>query len=44
VANGERVSCPGVLRQAPVIIDGLQFSVDLYIMPLAGYDVVLGTN
>jgi hypothetical protein len=44
VANGERVSCPGVLRQAPVVIDGLQFGVDLYIMPLAGYDVVLGTN
>jgi hypothetical protein len=27
-----------------VIIDGLQFQVDLFIMPLAGYDVVLGTN
>jgi hypothetical protein len=27
-----------------VIIDGLEFQVDLFIMPLAGYDVVLGTN
>lgn len=44
VANGERISCPGVLRQAPVVIDGLTFAVDLYVMPLAGYDVVLGTN
>jgi hypothetical protein len=43
VANGERVACPGVLRQAPVIINGMEFHVDLYVMPLAGYDVVLGT-
>jgi hypothetical protein len=44
VANGERVACPGVLRQAPVIINGMEFHVDLYVMPLAGYDVVLGTH
>lgn len=44
VANGERISCPGVLRQAPIVIDGMTFTVDLYLMPLAGYDVVLGTN
>ena len=44
VANGERIPCPGVLRQAPVVIDGLTFTVDLYLMPLVGYDVVLGTN
>jgi hypothetical protein len=42
VANGERVACPGVLRQAPLTIEELQFGVDLYIMPLAGYNVVLG--
>jgi hypothetical protein len=44
VANGERVACPGVLRQAPVIINDMEFHVDLYVMPLAGYDVVLGTQ
>ncbi|CAA0831880.1 Unknown protein [Striga hermonthica] len=44
VANGERVACPGVLRQAPVVIHGITFTVDLFVMPLAGYDVVLGTN
>jgi hypothetical protein len=44
VANGERIACPGVLRRTPMIIDGLEFQVDLFIMPLAGYDVVLGTN
>ena len=44
VANGEKVACPGVLRQAPVTIDGKEFRVDLFIMLLAGYDVVLGTE
>jgi hypothetical protein len=44
VANGERISCPGVLRQAPIVIDSRPFAVDLYIMPLAGYDLVLGTQ
>ncbi|XP_066380484.1 uncharacterized protein [Miscanthus floridulus] len=44
VANGEKVACPGVLRQAPVVIEGMAFDVDLYVMPLAGYDVVLGTQ
>ncbi|WVZ69639.1 hypothetical protein U9M48_018398 [Paspalum notatum var. saurae] len=44
VANGERISCPGVFRQAPLTIAGEEFCVDLYIMPLAGYDLVLGTQ
>jgi hypothetical protein len=43
VANDDRISCPGVLRQAPISIAGEEFRVDLYIMPLAGYDLVLGT-
>ena len=44
VANGERIACPGVIRQAAVLIDNRAFNVDLYVMPLAGYDVVLGTH
>lgn len=44
VANGERVSCPGVIRRAPIFLDGMEFCVNLFVMPLAGYDVVLGTN
>jgi hypothetical protein len=44
VANGERITYPGVLRQAPIVIDSRPFAVDLYIMPLAGYDLVLGTQ
>ena len=33
-----------MLRQAPISIAGEEFRVDLYIMPLAGYDLVLGTQ
>jgi hypothetical protein len=44
VANGEKVACPGVLRQAPISIEGMEYDVDLYVMPLAGYDMVLGTQ
>ncbi len=44
VANGERVACPGVIRAAPVVIDGTNFDIDLFVMPLAGYDLVLGTQ
>jgi hypothetical protein len=44
VADGERVTCEGVIRAAPLLIVGALFSVDLFVMPLAGYDVVLGTK
>jgi len=44
VANGERVSCPCVIRRAPLTIDNDTFRVDLFVMPLVGYDLVLGTQ
>ena len=44
VANGKRVACVGVLRHAPLAIHGDTFYVDLFVMPLVGYDVVLGTQ
>jgi hypothetical protein len=44
VANGERVTCARVIRKAPLHVDGEAFLADLYVMPLAGYDVVLGTR
>ena len=43
VANGECVSCLGVIRQAALTISGDTFAVDLFAMPLVGYDVVLDT-
>jgi hypothetical protein len=44
VANGERITCPGVIWAAPVSVDGTDFNIDLFVMPLAGYNLVLGTQ
>ena len=44
VANGEKVPCPGVIRHAPIVIHDAAFTVDLFVMPLAGHDLVLGTQ
>jgi hypothetical protein len=38
-----RIMCPDVLRQAPISIVNTEFNTDLFVMPLAGYDLVLGT-
>jgi hypothetical protein len=44
VANGERITCAGVICDAPLRIAGAPFPADLFVMPLAGYDIVLGTK
>ncbi|KAK1608875.1 hypothetical protein QYE76_032548 [Lolium multiflorum] len=42
VANGDRVTCRGLLKQAAITIDTENFLVDLHAIPLGGFDVVLG--
>jgi hypothetical protein len=44
VANSEQVVCLGVIREATLSIGSDMFFADLFVMPLAGYDVVLGTQ
>jgi hypothetical protein len=44
MANGKRTSCTGVYRQAPFSIVGDQFSAYFFMLPLPGYDMVLGTE
>jgi hypothetical protein len=44
MANGEHVTCPGVIHRVPVIFEGETFVIDLFVMTLAGYDLVLGTQ
>jgi hypothetical protein len=44
VANGDHVTCGGLLRQAAITIGHKAFVVDLYAIPLGGFDVVLGTR
>jgi hypothetical protein len=36
VANGEKIACPGVIRNAPLSINNTPFHVDLFVTPLAG--------
>jgi hypothetical protein len=40
VVNGDRVSCVGVIHQAAITIHGDIFHVDVFVMPLAGYNIV----
>jgi hypothetical protein len=42
--NGEHVTCPGVNRQATLTVDNDMFYVNLFVMSVAGYDLVLGTQ
>jgi len=44
MANGELVPCPVVYRAAAFSIEGTSFVADFFALPLAGYDVVLGTQ
>jgi hypothetical protein len=44
VANGEKITCAGVIRDTPLLIAGAGFPAELFVMPLAGYDIVLGTK
>ena len=44
VANDEKITCAGVIRDAPLLIAGASFPAELFVMPLAGYDIVLGTK
>lgn len=44
VANGDRVACSGVFRDAPFSIGDEAFRADIFVLPLGGYDMVLGTD
>jgi hypothetical protein len=42
VANGQEVASPGCSREVKVKLQGVVFRTDLFILPLAGCDAVLG--
>ncbi|WVZ54351.1 hypothetical protein U9M48_005159 [Paspalum notatum var. saurae] len=44
VANGEHLPCVGVLQQASFSIHSAPFTTDIFVLPLAGFDMVLGTQ
>jgi hypothetical protein len=42
IANGQIISSPGKNQNLTLKMQGNLYKMDLYILPLAGYDVVLG--
>ena len=44
VANSEHVSYVGVIHRAAITIHGDTFHADLFVMPLASFDMILGTQ
>jgi len=44
VANGERISCRGTIRRAEFFVDDELFTADLFVLPLTGDVIVLGTQ
>lgn len=44
VANGEQIPGSGMCENARITKDGQIFSIRLYVIPLAGFELVLGVN
>ncbi|KAA8542515.1 hypothetical protein F0562_023667 [Nyssa sinensis] len=44
VASGEKLSSPGKCTNVKLILQGIPVLVDFYLLPLEGYDIVLGTQ
>ncbi|KAI9182262.1 hypothetical protein LWI28_023696 [Acer negundo] len=44
VASGERLSSQGKCKCVTLLLQGIPVSVDFYLLPLEGYDIVLGTQ
>lgn len=42
VANGDRLECGGLCKHTPMTIAPSRFTVDFYVIPLSGFDVILG--
>jgi len=42
VSNGDRVATSSVCHGVPMAIEDEQFAADLYVLPLVGYDLILG--
>lgn len=42
VGNGYRLNCSDISRKVPLVIQGQEISVDFHVLPLHGWDMVLG--
>ncbi|XP_041016309.1 uncharacterized protein LOC121258846 [Juglans microcarpa x Juglans regia] len=44
IANGDQVQSEGRLKSVPLVVQNMKFSIDMYLLVLAGCDVVLGVQ
>jgi hypothetical protein len=44
VGNGEELHCSHMSHDTPLVIDSTPFSVDLFVLPLSGAEIVLGVQ
>jgi hypothetical protein len=44
VANDDQVACDGICKDTRFTIDDEEFMLDFFVIPLAGYDMVLGVH
>ena len=44
VGNGHHVECTTICEAVPISIQDIEFTVDLYVLPIAGANVVLGVQ
>ncbi|KAM0065899.1 putative nucleotidyltransferase, Ribonuclease H [Helianthus debilis subsp. tardiflorus] len=44
VGSGERLPCSGLARAVELVIQGQPIVVDFYVLPLQGWDIVLGVS
>lgn len=44
VGNGQELCCSQVCKAIPVVLEGHSFIVDLFVMSLAGADLVFGVQ
>lgn len=44
VANGDRVTSKGVVLRQRVHIDSEGFNINCFVLPLAGFDIILGVQ
>jgi hypothetical protein len=44
VANGDRVSSRGICRAVHIFVDQDEFDIDIFVIPLEGYNIVHGVQ
>lgn len=41
VGNGEKLQCTNVFHQVPITLANILFSIDFFVLPISGADIVL---